>query len=212
MFALLAERISRQYRNYGLKGAMLNAITSLQRRLLHKATFLYIADSLSLKNAVFILPDKCSISDYHSRSDIPANVMDRYFQYVGKESTEFQIEERFKKRAILWIFSVDNNPAGFVWSITGTMMEPYFVPLAPHDSVLFDAVTFPEYRGKSVYPLLLCSVASRLLNGGSARVFGHAEEWNLPSIRGLQKANFISIGKARKLCIFGTTILIWSKI
>jgi len=205
----LVQRFANQYRVYGLWGAIANTKTYLHRNLLHKSTFLYVADLEKLSNEDFILPEEYSIVAYHSRSDIPAKDQERYFGHAGKENGENEISDRFSKNAILWMLRVNEAPAGFIWSVRGKMVDPYFVPLAPNDSVLFDAVTFPEFRGKRIYSLLTNGVILRLRNDGCTRAFGHAEEWNLPSINGLRKTYLKAIGKARKFNLFGRTLVVW---
>ncbi|MGO9138303.1 MAG: N-acetyltransferase family protein [Syntrophales bacterium] len=145
-------------------------------------------------------------STYHEISG-PDSV--RLVNYWTEELLIDRIKKRFTEGAVIWIVKCDGNVAGYGWSIRGKMVSQYFLPLTPHDAVLFDYVIFDEFRGRGLYPLLINYMFSQLKIAGVKRAFGHSYAWNESSIHGLSKTFFRKFSLARQFHIFGRDITIW---
>jgi RimJ/RimL family protein N-acetyltransferase len=67
-------------------------------------------------------------------------------------------------------------------------------------------LTFPQYRGRGLQPLVLDAMAQYLQKKGFQRVFACVLPENKPSIRGIEKAGFKRVGKTRLRKILGVRI------
>ena len=67
-------------------------------------------------------------------------------------------------------------------------------------------LTFPEFRGKGVYPAALRAIQKYLTERGFERCFICVRDDNRPSIRGIEKSGFRFAGKTRLRKIFGIPI------
>jgi hypothetical protein len=162
-----------------------------------------------LHEFVLNLPENIIIESKRTYHDILGPDSLRLVNYWTEELLMDKTIERFENGAILWIVKYNANVAGFVWSIRGMVSQYYYMPLTPHDAVLFDSVIFDEFRGRGLYPLLMNYVFWQLKIAGVKRTFGMSSAWNEPSIRGIGKTFFRKFGVARKFHIFGRNITIW---
>lgn len=137
--------------------------------------------------------------------------MKRISDYWNKEGMTERAKERFAKGAILWVLLLHGEIAAFVWSMTGKAFSPWYLPVTPHDGYILDAVTFEEYRGRGLYPLLMNYVLGKLKSEGISRMVGELYTTNTSSIRGLEKTHYRQFGIATKFRIFGRNITIWSQ-
>jgi len=120
------------------------------------------------------------------------------------------IRERFKQGASLWVIKREGQLAGFGWTIQGRTLEPHYFRLGPGDVHLFDFLVFPQYRGQGVNPLLVNSILHRLALECQGRAFIEAAEWNRAQLSSLARTPFRRLGSARKITIFGHTLVCWN--
>ncbi len=119
------------------------------------------------------------------------------------------MKERFGKGASLWLIKSEGKLAGFAWTLRGGTMEPYFLPLGKDDPYIFDGFMLPQYRGRGFMPLWLNYALHELGAECSGRAFIEAAEWNWASLSTLKKTPFRRLGMARKLTIYGRTVVFW---
>ena len=67
-------------------------------------------------------------------------------------------------------------------------------------------LTFPEFRGKGLYPAALTAIQRYLRERGYRRCFICVKEDNLASIRGIEKAGFRRAGSTRVRKAFGLQV------
>ncbi len=67
--------------------------------------------------------------------------------------------------------------------------------LAPRGTILGDFWTAPESRGRGLYGRLLKHCLAIREDGREAAVIVYAATWNRQSLRGLEKAGFVRLGK-----------------
>jgi hypothetical protein len=173
---------------------------------------LFYADMNKLTDTVLDLPYNITIELRSAYDEAVQPDMQRMVDYWNEEQSIDLVKERFRKGAILWMVKVAGIIAGFLWSIRGKMVSPYHLPLTPNDAVIFDVVTFEEFRGRGLYPMFLDFVFGKLKAEGVSRVYGHSFIWNKSSIKGLNKSYYRQLSKTRKFHIFGRNITIWSQV
>jgi len=206
----LLTRFMKYYREKGVWKTLRRMYEQPYRLLFKGQMCLYYADMNQLSESVLNLPNGITIECKKKYNEAIGSEMQRMIDYWDKENETDKVRERFEKGAILWIIKLDENIAGFGWSIRGKMVHPFYLPLTPHDAVLFSYEIFEEYRGCSLYTLLLNFIFGRLKLEGVGRAFIFVSAWNTPSIRGIEKSCFRKFCKARRFHPFGRNITIWS--
>lgn len=180
------------------------------RKLFKSKTILFYTDLYEIKNLTLRLPQDIVIENKIKYDEAFQSDMKKIINFWEDRKLIDETRERFEKGAILWIVKLKDEIAGLVWSIRGKMVSPYYLPLVPNDAILFDALTLDEYRGCGLYGLLMEKVMEELKLAGVVRVYGMVEEWNIPSIHGIEKTCFQKFIITRKFHILGRNITIWS--
>jgi len=201
--------------NYYQKGGLIKTL----RRVVeypYRATFknqriLIYAELNNVDDSVLILPAGIAIERKNMYDEAVRPDMKRMVDYWNIEGINEKVRARFAKGAILWVVKWQGEIAGFVWSISGRMLSPWYLPVTPHDGYILDAVTFKEYRGRGLYPLLMNYVLGKLKSEGISRMVGELYTTNIASIRGLEKTYYRQFGIARKFRVLGRNITIWSQ-
>jgi hypothetical protein len=121
------------------------------------------------------------------------------------------MKERFDLGASLWLIKSHDKLAGYGWTLQGRTVEPHYFPLGPDDVQFLDFHVFPKYRGRAIDWFLMTEILHRLAIGGLGRAFGEAGEWNQASLASFKMSPFRRLGLARKLTIFGRTIVCWAE-
>ena len=197
------------YRKHGL-------LRTLQRfyeqryRIMKRQTILYYVDMADLCDTELNLPEDVTIECKTCYEEASQPDMQRMVRHWDEERLTARIKERFQMGAVLWILKVHGDIAGFVWSIKGKFVAPYFVPLTPEDAVIFDVATFEEFRGQGLYSSLLNRVLRQLKLAQIRRAFTHVHEWNKPSIRGHEKTPFHEFAQARMFNVLGRRLVAFS--
>jgi GNAT superfamily N-acetyltransferase len=108
--------------------------------------------------------------------------------------------------ASLWLIKLEDNLAGYGWTLRGSSVEPHYFCLGPDDAHLFDFHVFPQYRGRGVNPFLVNSILRSLAAECGGRAFIEAAEWNRAQLASLSRTPFHRLGRARKFTIFRTMV------
>jgi ribosomal protein S18 acetylase RimI-like enzyme len=194
-------------------------LVSTAREMVHR-----IARSLwKNRDVIFIMPCKhlpfsdrqipagyslLSINSFEALSPSVAAVIES----VGVHSIIHKnIKRRFASGARLWLLEHQEVPIGFVWSLVGKTLSPYYFPLQSNDVHLFDNEIFEQFRGKGHNSILIQQVSLRLSAEGADHLFIETGVWNKSELRSLIKNGFITIGIARKKKVRGKIVVIWEK-
>lgn len=204
-----------RFRNYYQKRGFLRTLRRIYehpyRAIFKSKRLLIYAELNEVNDSVLTLPPNIIIECRSTYNEAVQPDMQRIINYWDKEMEMDKARERFEKGAILWIVKLNEDIAGFVWSIKGKLISPWYLPLTPHDAYILDAVTFEEYRGRRLYPLIMNYVLGKLKLEGVSRAIAEVYAWNTPSIRGLEKTYFRKFGEARRFHLLNRNITIWSQ-
>jgi hypothetical protein len=109
-----------------------------------------------------------------------------------------QVARRLADRNRVFLLRLGGELAAYGWSAAGRAhiggLDLAFV-VPPGERYLWDFVTFPPYRGRGLYPLLLQEILRRESSEAEWFWIGHDAE-NLASRRGILKAGFAPAGEA----------------
>ena len=204
-------RFKNYYQKRGFLRTLLRFFEQPYRIIFKSKRILFYAEMNEVNDSVLALPPNIIIECKKAYNEAVQPDMQKMINYWDKENETDKVRERFEKGSFLWIVKLNGDIAGFVWSIKGKTVSPWYLPLTPHDTYIFDAVTFEEYRGRGFYPFLMNYVLGQLKMYGASRAVWEVYDWNKPSILGLKKTYCCKFGEARKFRVFGRNVTIWSQ-
>jgi GNAT superfamily N-acetyltransferase len=207
--------ILRRLGNYYQKGGLLKTFRRVveypYRVIFKNKRLLVYAELKEVDDSVLTLPPGIIVDRKTSYDEAFQPDMQKMIDYWNREGMIDRIKERFAKNTTLWIIRLNGEIAGFVWTISGKVLSPWYLPLTPHDAYVLDAVTFEEFRGRGLYAVLMNYVLGKLKSEGMSRVVGELYTTNTSSIRGLKRTYYRTFGVARRFHAFGRNITIWSQ-
>jgi GNAT superfamily N-acetyltransferase len=205
----MVTRILHYQRQHGFTATAQRIVLSVKRMLSGSRLFLFYCDLGSQP-----VPSVGSESIEIKRIDAEGNLTEKELQRLKEVSDpqlrHLQIIQRFAAAATLWICRLNDQIAGYGWSIVGETIEPHFFPLCANDAHLFDFYVFPECRGKGLNVRLVNHILRELHREGNSRAFMEAAEWNTPQLASIRRMPFQQLGCARKFHMFGRLLVIWS--
>jgi len=184
---------------------------SMRRALSGNGLVLYACDLGSLKPETLDAIKSGTVERKETAEKLSATELD---QIIGIDSNpslaKKRLTERFEQGASLYLFKAEGKLAGYGWTLVGRTVEPHFFPLNANDVHLFDFFVLPEFRGRRINPLLVNHILKEMALEKKTRAFIEAAEWNHPQLASLARTPFRPIGTARKCCVFGRTVVVWS--
>jgi len=203
-------RFAKYYKKHGLLKTFQKVCQDVQHLFFKSQMVLYYAELKELPDTGLSLPQNINIECRRTYDDAYLSDMQKLTDYRSEKLLTKKIKDRFEKGAVLWIIKQDGAIAGFIWSIRGKTVKPYYIPLTPDDVFLFDVEVFDTFRGRGLYPLLTNYMVGKLKSEGVIRAFGDIRAWNASSILGAKKTYFHKLAEVRTFNIFGRNITMWS--
>ncbi len=129
--------------------------------------------------------------------------------YAG-EAHLAEVRSRLEDHWTLDLADFDGAPAGGGGVISSeTPLWSKAVPILPNDVSINDCFTFPQQRGKNVYPAMLAQIAGHYAEHGYLRAFISVHERNHASIRGIEKAGFVEGPRYEEFHTGSSEIIVW---
>jgi hypothetical protein len=94
----------------------------------------------------------------------------------------------------IWLGRLEGRLANLGGTRTGDRMDFYFFPLIPKSAVFSHFVTFPDFRGKNLFQAMMGKILLTLAGQGVEQFYIDCTDWNIPSIRGIERTGFQLIG------------------
>jgi len=110
--------------------------------------------------------------------------------------SEYDINKRFNNSDRCFAIIDKNKIATYVWGqFKIHWMEELLLKfkLTSNQVWLYNGVTIKSARGKGYYKNILVYIGKVLRTENFTEIYGYAEERNIPSIRGLEKASYIKV-------------------
>jgi len=172
---------------------------------------LFYCDLATLTAPRADLPSFLKVERKKSSTDLSPEDLEAMTSFWNPRVAQGNIRERFGKGASLWLIKSHDRLAGYGWTLQGRTIVPHYFPLGPDDVHLFDFYVFPQYRGQGMNPFLVTRILRSLAREGAGRALIEAAEWNRAQLSSLSRTPFRPLGRARKLTIFGRTIVFWAE-
>ena len=172
---------------------------------------LFYCDLATLTAPRADLPSFLKVERKKSSTDLSPEDLEAMTSFWNPRVAQGNIRERFGKGASLWLIKSHDRLAGYGWTLQGRTIVPHYFPLGPDDVHLFDFYVFPQYRVQGMNPFLVTRILRSLAREGAGRALIEAAEWNRAQLSSLSRTPFRPLGRARKLTIFGRTIVFWAE-
>ena len=140
---------------------------------------------------------------YEARSAVDPNIISK-LQMTRRPELIRELDKLFARGCELWLGVIEGEIVAICWSHSHKKRTDYFVALDEDDAMILSCFVFPQYRGRGIYPTMLETIV-RTLKGNDqvSNVYIDCKSWNVPSIRGIQKAGFDFIGSAVRIVLCG---------
>ena len=204
-------RFSDYYRRHGLRATIGRMGVALKRAFFSGRSVLFYCDLARLTAPPADLPSFLKVERKRSPAELSPEDLEGMTSFWNPKLATRNMKERFGKGASLWLIKSRDSLAGYGWTLWGSTVEPHYFPLGPDDVHLFDFHVFPQYRGRGMNPFLVTHILRSLATEGADRALIEAAEWNQAQLSSLLKTPFRRLGQARKLTIFGRTIVCWAE-
>jgi hypothetical protein len=180
-----------------------------RRALFSNRMVLFYCDLSMLGSPKEDMPSSLKVERHTSQTDLSPQDLQEITSFWNPDLARRNVKERFELGASLWLIKVDDDLAGYGWTLQGRTVEPHYFPLAPDDVQFLDFHVFPKYRGRAMDWFLMTHILHRLAAEGRARAFGEAAEWNQASLSSFAMTPFRRLGWARKFTVLRHTVVYW---
>jgi ribosomal protein S18 acetylase RimI-like enzyme len=152
-----------------------------------------------------------NVERHRNQTDLSPRDLQEITSFWNPDLARRIVKERFGLGASLWLIKLEDNLAGYGWTLQGSTVEPHYFRLGSDDIHLFDFHVFPQYRGRGVNPFLVNYILRSLAAECQSRAFIEAGEWNQAQLASLRRTPFRRLGSARKLTLLRHTMVFWDK-
>jgi ribosomal protein S18 acetylase RimI-like enzyme len=204
-------RFADYYRRHGSWETIRRAALALRRALFSSRMVLFYCDLSTQTLHRADLPSFLKVERKTSSAELSPEDLEAMTSFWNPKLAYRNMGERFDKGASLWLIKSEGKLAGYGWTLRGRTIEPHYFPPEEGDVHLFDFHVFPQYRGWGMNPFLVTHILRSLATEGAGRALIEAAEWNQAQLSSLSKTPFRFLGRARKLTIFGRTIVCWTE-
>ncbi|HTZ48942.1 MAG TPA: GNAT family N-acetyltransferase [Verrucomicrobiae bacterium] len=208
-FTDFIDRIKDYHSRHGLKATFQRAGLAGRRALFANRMVVYYCDLTELTKAPAKKPSTLKFERVTTSGELDRQRRIEIATQWNPRKAEQNIEERFARKASLWLVSSGDRLAGFGWTIRGKTIAPYYFPIGPDDIQLFDFYIFPKFRGRALHGVLTSHILRELAAEGAVRAFADTAEWNQAQLSSFKMTPFRQIGLAQVLRIPGCRIVSW---
>jgi len=202
-------RFAVYYKRNGLGVTVRRGALAARRALFSNRAVLFYCELSRQGFASADLPNSLKVERKRSYAEIDPQDLHQIIHIWNPRLAHRNITERFDQGASLWLIKSHDKLAGYGWTLQGRTIEPHYFPLGPDDVQFLDFHVFPKYRGRAIDWCLMTQILGSLATDGLSRAFGEAAEWNQASLSSFQMTPFRRLGMARKVTVFGLTIVCW---
>jgi len=206
-----SSRLKTYYARHGFWQTVYRLGLSAKRALCSSRMILFCCDLSTQASATAHLPSTLMVERCKNQTDLSLRDLQAISSFWNPKLARRNIEDRFGLGATIWLIKVEDELAGYGWTLRGRTVEPHYFRLEPDDVHLFDFHVFPPYRGQGVNPSLVSYMLCCLAAECQGRAFIEAAEWNQAQLASLRRTPFHRLGSARKLTLLRHTLVCWDE-
>jgi ribosomal protein S18 acetylase RimI-like enzyme len=203
-------RLTAYYKRHGVGATFRRINLAARRTLFSNRMVLFYCDLSTLSSPAPEMPSRLKVERHQSQSDLSPQDLQEITSFWNPDLARRNMNYRFELGSSLWLIRLEDNVAGYGWTLQGRTVEPHYFCLGSYDVHFFDFHVFPKYRGRGLNPVLVNHILRSLSTELQGRAFIESAEWNQAQLASLTKTTFHRLTVARKFTIFGRT-LVWSK-
>lgn len=196
------------YKKYGLLKSIHRAWIVAKRSLFQNTSILFFANLIDLMPSSRHYPN-LKIESKQREEDISEENYKQLCTGWNNQIIISEIKKFFNKGAVLRLAKLNDEAAGFLWTIRKNTVKPFFFPLLAGDVYLFDNEILEDYRGKGINSVFIDKVLMELKHEGYIRAFIDTKAWNESEIRSLEKTLLNKLAFVRQVHLLGKNIVFW---
>lgn len=191
-------RAGKYVRQHGLSSSLERVWRAVKNLVLYNRDLLFCRDLIRGEFGDLDMPENFRIERFEERSEATRGLLKRLAEEYPEELLQENFEERFEKGAWLWCLRHYTEYVGYVWTLKGKTLKPWYFPLMKHDVYLFDALIFAQFRRRGLHSVLLNHVLRYYKSEGFDLAYLETREWNLAVVNLMSKHEFVRIGLAKR--------------
>lgn len=211
MYNNVFKKFIQQYKKNGLVGSIHWLFVKIQRKFI-KRQILFFVELTEINDNDFLLPDNITIEIVKSENEIGDKELKRLIEggtaLMGNKAKQM-IKERFAKGALLWLMKMNDQFAGYSWTISKDTLRPTYMPYTEKDVHGIGDEIFEEFHNQGLHRIFVKYQLINMKNEGFLRFFGEIYVWNKPSLRSYGKTEMRKLGIAKKRFLGGRNIVTW---
>ncbi len=204
-------RLIAYYKRHGFAASLGRFGLAAKRTVFSSRMVLFYCDLSTVGSPISEMPSDLKVERHRSQSDIAPQDLQEITSVWSPDLARRNVDQRFELGASLWLLRFEDTLAGYGWTLQGRTVEPHYFRLGPRDIHFFDFHVFSKYRGRGLNPLLVNHILRNVAAQCQGRAFIEAAEWNQAQLASLKKTPFHRLNSARKITIFGRTIVCWAQ-
>jgi len=204
-------RLTDYFKRNGLRATVRRAGLAAKRGIFSGREVLFYCDLSTLMPSTADLCGSLNVERHKNQTDLSPRDLQEITSFWNPDLARRNVKERFGLGASLWLIKLEDNLAGYGWTLQGSTVEPHYFRLGSDDIHLFDFHVFPQYRGRGVNPSLVTYILGSLAVESHGRAFIEAAEWNHAQLASLRRTPFRRLGSARKLTLLRHTMVFWDR-
>jgi len=181
------------------------------RDRMNKKEYMYCLDLNTLEFDNTIKKSGVTVESFNKELDIPANDMEQLITLKSKEILLPFLNKFFNRGATIWLAKKDGCIVGLVWSLNGGFNGFWMgMPICPHDTIMIAGETFPEFRGRNYFAIMIILICEKLKLTGTSRAYGASHINNMASQKAQSKI-WKRVGAVRYCQLRNWHIAVWDK-
>ena len=182
-------RLRRATKRYGVSGLPKRAWMHAKRRLVASRPLIY-----SRSGPVEGVPSAGFTVERFSNWEELGSATAAVSESEGSSATR-ALRKQVGEGRVLWVARQDGEVAGYLLTARGRQAEPWLMPIAEEDLILYSVVVIPSFRGRGIAPTLAEQVLRSELRDGQL-AYIDTKAWNSSAIRFIDKADFRPVADA----------------
>lgn len=178
---------------------------------INRKEYMYLLDLNTIGDVNPFLEDGIVVESFTKASDIPPNDMEQLVKLKSDEILSGFLSSFFDRGATIWLAKKDGRIVSLLWSKIGGFNGFWMGhPICPNDAILVAGETFPEFRGRNYFAMMIRVMCGKLKEAGISRAYGAAHINNRASQKSQSKV-WKRIGAVRYFGVFKWYVAIWDK-
>ena len=122
-------RFTDYFTRHGFAATVRRLGLSARRTLFSSRMVLFYCDLATQSSPTADMPSNLKVERIKNQTELNAQDLKEITSFWNPKLARRNIEERFELGASVWLIKVEDNLAGYGWTLQGRTVEPHYFPL-----------------------------------------------------------------------------------